>query len=150
LYITKFSIIFVLLDIITINEHDKKDLLKVYSESRTSLKNIDNLSVVICRHPYDIIGMSTGRGWSTCIDLNDKKYNGNHLHGLRNKMISGCLVAYLIRDDDRNINNPVSRIAINSYNGISLYNDNKCYGTSVKEFIKFVNKWVFDYNNKYD
>lgn len=127
------------------NDTDRKDLLKIYSESRQSLKNTDNLSVVICRHPYDIIGMSTNRGWSTCIDLNDKKYGGKHLHSLGSKMTSGCLIAYLIRDDDRNINNPVSRIAILSYNG-TLYCDTKCYGTSVKEFIKFTNDWVLDYS----
>lgn len=51
------------------NEKDRQDLLKIYSDSKQSLKNVDNLSVVICRHPYDIIGMSTNRGWSTCIEL---------------------------------------------------------------------------------
>lgn len=129
------------------NENDRQDLLKVYSESKTSLKNIDNLSVVICRHPYDIIGMSTNRGWSTCIDLNDKKYGGTHLGGLRNNLTSGCLVAYLIRDDDRNINNPVSRIVINLYGG-RLCSDSKCYGTSVKEFKDFVSEWVTKRNRQ--
>jgi hypothetical protein len=120
-----------------LNDYNK-DLLKKYSESRTALKNPDNLSVVICRHPYDIIGMSTGRGWSTCIDLNDTKYGGKHLYCLKNKMESGCF-------NDRNINNPVSRIAIykDYYSGLYL---DKCYGAKVEEFINFVNNWVDGYN----
>ena len=121
----------------------RQDLLKIYSESKQSLKNTDNLLVVISRHPYDIIGMSTGRGWSTCHDLNDQKYGGKHLHGLKGDLGNKTLVAYLIRDNDLNINNPISRVVIRkSWWDINLYPDQKCYGTIVPEFQEFVNKWT--------
>ena len=126
------------------NDLGQDDLLRVYSESKQPLKNTENLSVVICRHRYDCMGMSTNRGWSTCIDLNDKKYNGRFLNVLRGYLTGGCLVAYLIRDNDRNINNPISRISItSSYNKLM---DGKCYGTILPEFETFVRNWVRDYN----
>ena len=53
----------------------QESLLNTYSNSKQGLKKVDNLTVVISRHPYDMMGISTNRGWSTCMDLNDKKYN---------------------------------------------------------------------------
>ncbi len=120
----------------------RSDLLKVYAESKSmNLKKTDNLLVAICRHPYDIIGMSTGRGWSTCLDLHDKKYGGYHLNGLEGYLNRGCLMAYLIRDNDLNINNPISRLIIFNSSNI-LVIDNKMYGTIVPEMFKLVDNWI--------
>lgn len=129
-------------------------LLKTYNQSKSdTLKNTDDLQIVISRHPYDIIGMSTNRGWTTCHDLNDKRYGGRHLHNISSDLKKGTLVAYLIRKSDRNISNPISRcLLFNSefYNNPKLPKlrlDNHIYGTYVKEFVKKLSKFCEEYNN---
>lgn len=124
----------------------REDLLKVYSDSKqNTLKNVDDLQVVICRHPYDVIGMSTDRGWSTCIDLKDKRYGGEHLNSLKSMILNGCLVAYLIRKSDRNINKPISRIVIKKgYSGLNP--DFHVYGTNIPEFREFLVEWTEKFN----
>lgn len=88
-------------------------LLQTYNKSKeNTLKNIGDLQIVISRHPYDIIGMSTDRGWTTCHDLDDKRYGGEHLHNVKRYLQRGCLIAYVIRKSDRNIKNPISRCLI--------------------------------------
>jgi len=123
----------------------EEDLLKTYNASKTnSLKDISDLQVVISRHPYDIIGMSTNRGWTTCHDLNDKRYGGHHLHVLKSNLERGMLISYLIRKSDRNINNPISRCSINkSYS--NLYVDDHVYGTYCEEYVDFLKQWCMDY-----
>jgi hypothetical protein len=90
--------------------------------------------------------MSTGRGWTTCHDIHDKRYGGQHLHGLKGDLEKGILVAYLIRKTDRNINNPIARCIIFKYYGTNkLSVDKHIYGTKVNGFedllVKFCNKF---------
>jgi hypothetical protein len=131
-----------------LNRLGEDRLLKTYNNSKqNTLKNIDDLQVVISRHPYDIIGMSTDRGWTTCHDLDDKRYDGRHLYGLKYNLQNGVLVAYVIRKDDRNIKNPISRCLISR--GVSdLFVDDSVYGTNVPGFRDFLNDWVDDYKSK--
>jgi hypothetical protein len=125
-------------------------LLQTYNKSKENiLKNIDDLQVVISRHPYDIIGMSTDRGWTTCHDLDDKRYGGAHLHGLMDDLHRGTLVAYIIRKGDRNIKNPLSRCLIFRRDD-TLFIDRHVYGTNVPGFVEFLNKWVSDYHQTID
>lgn len=123
-------------------------LLDVYNKSKQNLlKNINDLQVVISRHPYDIIGMSTNRGWTTCLDINDKRYDGEHLYNLEEYLKDGVLIAYLIRKNDNNINNPISRILITRgwYSGDLTYEN--IYGTYVEEFENFISEWCIKSNN---
>jgi hypothetical protein len=92
--------------------------------------------------------MSTDRGWTTCHDLDDKRYGGEHLHNVKRYLQRGCLIAYVIRKSDRNIKNPISRCLIfnNDYYKKKLYVDHHVYGTNVPGFEKFLVKWVSVYN----
>lgn len=124
-------------------------LLRTYELSKNNtLKKTDDLQIVISRHPYDIIGMSTNRGWTTCHDLNDKRYNGNHLHNIANNLRGGCLIAYLIRKNDRNIKDPISRCLIlrNGFGG--LRPDRHIYGTYIDEFKYFLDRWCNEITQK--
>jgi len=139
-------------------------LLKVYNDSKQNmLRDIGDLQIVISRHKYDIVGQSTDRGWTTCIDLHDKRYQGKHVHNLDYQISRGTsLVAYVIRKADRNINNPISRTNINGYCsreaipwGLRTFrskplwtlNTTNCvYGTNVPGFIEFLIKWCDDFN----
>ena len=70
--------------------------------------------IVISRAAEDIAGMSTDRRWTSCMrlpgygDKNGGLYNDRLYYDVK----LGTLVAYLITKDDRNIENPLARIAI--------------------------------------
>jgi len=119
-------------------------LLKLYTNERSFLiKNTENLCIVISRHPYDLIGMSTDRNWTTCHDLYDKTYNGKYLYQLGDMLKGGVLIAYLIRDTDKNITNPLSRTII--YKNLKPHNllySETAYGMQSKSFLLEVNKWL--------
>lgn len=113
--------------------------------------------VCISRHPYDIAGMSTDRGWTSCkslhsVGINYDKFNhdGEHSRFVLQES-KYCLIAYLIYEDDRNINHPIARILIlpfvNKDNPEDIRYDtsNICYGTVGiygDSFIDTVNEWL--------
>jgi len=120
---------------------NRPDLLKSYEDSKLNTLKEGDYQVVISRHTYDMVGKSTNRGWSTCLDLNDDRYGGKHKHHLKEQMNN--LIAYLIRKNDRNINHPLSRVDISGGN----YVDSHVYGAYCKEFQDFVNEWTRGFNN---
>ena len=93
---------------------NQPNLLKQFNERLgTSKKDIKNLKVDICitYNPYDIAGMSTDRNWTSCMNLDDGAYNDTPLKQVQ----YGGMVAYLISDDDKNIEKPLARIAIKRF-----------------------------------
>lgn len=93
----------------------------------------DKLLIVISRHPYDVLGMSTDRHWTSCMNLGSPRihYHGqsptNDPEGLTSRGVGimqdvvpfdlkhGTLVAYLIRDIDTNLERPLARVNIKPY-----------------------------------
>lgn len=63
---------------------------------------------VISRHPYDLAGMSTGRGWTSCQNLDDD----SECAYVPKDIKQGTLIAYEVAVKDYNINNPLGRILI--------------------------------------
>ena len=90
----------------------RPELLKLFTNDpqRSASKSVPAW-VVISRHPYDIVGMSFDRGWTSCMNAK----SGNNKKYLLQDVKYGALVAYLIKADDRNINKPSARIAIRPY-----------------------------------
>lgn len=117
-------------------------------------KNVeDKNSLLICisRHPYDIAGMSTDRNWTSCMNLRNTEGDSReteHNKEIFNAVKEGSLVAYLIKKDDKNIKNPLSRILLvpyvnsNDKNDIILYPSSKIYGTEYNEFKTTLTKWL--------
>lgn len=104
--------------------------------------------IVISRHPYDIAGMSTDRGWTSCMNLvsgGNKKYVMANVKG-------GSLIAYLVDKNDLNINRPKARVLINPFinkdnpNEVALGVNSKVYGTASPEFLNTVVKWADSIN----
>lgn len=77
---------------------------------RASSKN-SNLEVAISYHPYHVAGMSTKRGWTSCMDM-DK---GENRHYLKEDIKHGTHVAYLVNKEDKDIKNPIARIALKPF-----------------------------------
>ena len=113
----------------------------VNSPSRMS-KDVQKFYIVISQNPHDIAMMSTGRGWTSCMDLE----GGAHSKDIYCEVKEGGLVAYLIRGNDKSIESPLARIAIKRFtnragNSIALP-ENSVYGNEVPGFLETVRQWI--------
>lgn len=116
----------------------------------------DEYTCVISAHPYDVIGMSTGRRWdmTSCMRLD---YPGKHKGGIYQAKVSddvaeGTIVAYAVSPKDTNINNPHARLLIKPFykdvNGrtdksVILFRvETKAYGTPIPGFMETVSAWL--------
>uniref|UniRef100_A0AB39CDH7 Portal protein n=1 Tax=Pseudomonas phage HRDY3 TaxID=3236930 RepID=A0AB39CDH7_9VIRU len=102
-----------------------------------------SLQVVISCHPYDIIGMSTGRDWdlTSCMRLADGEHRlnpGINQHYVKNDVAEGTLVAYVVSSDDKNIQKPKARCLLKPFingKGDVLYRrETRVYGNPVPGF----------------
>jgi hypothetical protein len=153
------------------NNEDKKEateLLRLFAKDSAN-RNIDDGIVdidpreepkwiVISRDPYDVAGMSTGREWSSCQDLE----GGGYCHYVPRDILAGTLAAYLIKDSDKRevvrdgdvLRLPLSRLLIKPY----LNNKGEtAFAMSAKQYTKnnrdpifpiVVKKWVDEFNRK--
>ncbi len=100
-----------------------------------------NFSIVISKSPEDVAGMSTDRRWTSCMrlpgyEIKDKNGNkvidskgGERHDALEYDVKYGTLVAYLIKKEDREIEDPIARIAIKPFHNIE---SNEEYFIAVK------------------
>lgn len=120
---------------------DDPELLIQFNNDPLRIKD-DTCEVVISRHPYDIAGMSTDRGWKSCMELG----TGAQHSFVKNDIKYGTIIAYLISKNDRNINRPLSRILIKPYvkrqDDKVAYGINQIYGINVPYFYNTVKNWV--------
>lgn len=115
---------------------------------RQSHKN--EYTCVISCHPYDIIGMSTGRTWDqfSCMrlgagsKLNPDSNNGDdgaYADTLSHDIKAGTLVAYAVKNSDVDIKNPDARLLIKPYinerqDEVLFRVETKVYGNHVQGF----------------
>ena len=93
---------------------DIKDLLNKFNNDYGRMAGTSNkLLIAISRHPYDIAGMSTGRDWESCMTLGPN--GGEYQKYVPKEIAEGSIIAYLIKDDDKNIKRPIARIMIKPY-----------------------------------
>lgn len=106
--------------------------------------------VIISRHPHDVAGMSTDRGWASCMKMPPAgKGSGggiNH-HYLQHDITQGTHVAYLVNHNDDNIERPIARIALKPFHSDDgqhtiLHPEEASYGTSDSAFHHTVKKWA--------
>lgn len=81
--------------------------------NRKSMVNATRNHQLICisMHPYDIAGMSTDRGWVSCMNLK----TGSNKRFVKQDIAGGTLIAYLIDPSDKNINKPIGRCLAKPY-----------------------------------
>lgn len=123
-------------------------LKKAFQRDDSRLKTA-GLMVCYSRHAYDIAGMSTDRGWRSCMRLANREdpNPGVNAHLVPIEAKTGTLVAYLIRNNDKNIKNPLGRILIkpflntNNREEIYMVPCTGGYGTVPREFIEQVINW---------
>lgn len=89
------------------------DIIKKFvNDKQREASTIHNdLQVVISRHPHQIAGMSTDRGWTSCMNM----AGGENKHYLPRDVLHGTHVAYLTHKGDNEAKKPVARIALKPF-----------------------------------
>lgn len=134
-----------------LNKYEKFEELKIFNEdeSRDKVRQLGrtDLLVVISRHPYDIAGMSTDRGWTSCMNLE----TGSYAKHVIADILEGTLIAYVIENTDLNIQRPKARILIkpffkvNDPKEIILVPEEKIYPANIPPppgFAETVKNWL--------
>ncbi len=131
-----------------INKEGDRDLLKIYTEDPGRLKPRE-WEIVVSRHPYDLAGMSTGRGWVSCMELGVKDRGELYIP---KDIKAGSIIAYLVKKGDRNIENPAARVLIKPYlstedpDEVILVADRTVYGQFIPGFLDAVQDWLDEVN----
>lgn len=110
---------------------------------RGSKQSAKGLSVTISRQPHQIAGMSTGQGWTSCMDMKcgfEKRY-------LKDEVKQGTHVAYLHHPDDHDMKKPIARIALRPYHSEDgkhtiLRPETQSYGDAPESFQNTVKNWA--------
>ena len=130
-------------------KHDEEARLtqKYYDELKSDFENMayragSELSVVISMNAHDIASMSTGRGWTSCMNLSD----GGHKKDVYCEVRNGGFVAYLVRKEDKDIKRPIARIHIRRFDNKSgksvAVPEESVYGTDKHGFMDTVRSWL--------
>ena len=118
--------------------------------------NQSKLSIIISRHPYDIMGASTGRHWVSCKKLDPNARTGMYSYDyvtneLKTRYKNGLIVSYLIYADDYDIKKPLGRIFLEPYvlNGQIAYGPSlSCYGLVNENIIQEYKNELINWINK--
>jgi len=119
-------------------------------KQRESAKKTDFI-MVFSKHPYDIAGMSTDRGWTSCMDV----YDGVSSQYVSADVEEGSFICYLAKPEDVNLNKPTARVLVKPFVSIKdesevLYSaEDKIYGTAPSNFSKTVNTILDDIQDGY-
>ena len=121
--------------------HDKIKKAFMNDPYRATAKS-SHLTATVSRHPFDVAGMSTDRGWTSCLDLR----KGIYKKDVNKELQHGTHVAYLHHKTDKTISHPVARIALKPYEADGekpiLRPETKTYGTTNPEFHQAVSHWA--------
>lgn len=129
---------------------NRQDLLNKFNTDKSREGTKSQYMVVISRHPYDIGGMSTDRGWRSCMNLHD----GINAHYVPVDIKEGSVIAYVTTTNDVNLQNPSGRVLMKPFIDIlgkpvvHFGIENQIYGTNVPGFIPAVTAWVNEINDK--
>lgn len=130
----------------------RQDLVNEFNVDKSREGTKATYMVVISRHPYDIAGMSTDRGWTSCMNLK----SGSNKRYVPLDIAAGSVVAYVTRTDDLDLKNPSGRLLIKPFvdvigNKVIYFGiEDKVYGTDVPGFTEVVRKWVHEVNDAHE
>ena len=138
------------LNIVSKKESSAKDLIDMYAaiKSKGATNKDEDLMMVFSSAKYDIIGMSTGREWRSCMNVID----GDNNRYVKVDIKEGSIICYLTTISDTNLKKPLGRVLIKPYinsedsKDLILYAELKTHG-SIPNPEKFIDE-VDDYMEK--
>lgn len=132
-----------------------------FANDKTRQAHKDEYTCVISCHPYDIIGMSTGRLWDqmSCMRLGAGKLtgksndgtDGDYADALVHDIAKGTLVAYAVKNSDPDIKNPDGRVLLKPFQNaetkeIVYRSASKIYGNTSPGFRETISKFLRQVN----
>ena len=81
------------------------------NDPQRAASSVGQPKIIISRHPHDVAGMSTDRGWRSCMTMDE----GCNEHYLEHDIKNGTHVAYLVRPEDNDIKKPMARISLKPF-----------------------------------
>lgn len=130
------------------------EAIKEFTNDPQRSAHKDEYTCVISSHPYDVIGMSTGRRWdkTTCMRLATPENKGDAgekaVEFMPGTVAEGTLVAYVISPKDKNINKPHARLLIKPYKKaddqsfVYFKVETAVYGQPIPGFKRTVENWL--------
>ena len=139
------------LTIVSKKEPNAKELIDRYADikSKGATNKDEDLMIIFSSAKYDITGMSTGRGWDSCMNV----IEGGNKRYVKLDIKEGSIICYLTKVSDTNLKKPLGRILIKPYfnsennKDVILYAEYKTYGLKVPNPEKFIDV-VDDYMEK--
>ena len=120
----------------------KEMLDRFNSDPNRRVKSDSSMKIIISRHHHDVAGMSTNRGWTSCMNMD----GGSNKEYLKHDLFHGTHVAYLVHNHDDEVKNPVARIALKPFiseNGHKILRpEARTYGTAGDSFHSTVREWT--------
>ncbi len=118
-------------------------LSQVYAADPIRAASTKEKQIVITRNPYDVAGMSTDRGWRSCMHMVD----GCNRHYLPNDIKHGTLTAYVTTVGDDGIKSPIGRINLKRFvsnrDGSSIFRqETASYGTIPTNMKANLKEWA--------
>lgn len=123
------------------------EIRTIFEQSPVRSGSKQNLNIVFSQNPHDVAKMSTDRHWESCMTLG----TGGEYKNVFCEVAGGGFIAYLIKENDKDIKAPTARIHIRRFdnadgNSIALAEET-VYGNDVPGFLEAVKIWV-DNKNK--
>ena len=101
---------------------------------------------------FNIMANKYNKVIDTIVDIDKFLTSGSNVDYIKKHIELGVIMTYLIRKNDRNINDPIANLDIKPYHNVSdhndvfLYPDTRMYGHGTSEFSKVVMDWTKDVN----
>jgi hypothetical protein len=94
---------------------------------------LNNVSIIISINELDVVNMSTNRGWTSCQSLSGKYFQEGQRYHVSNHISEDTIIAYVVYDNDIEIEKPLSRCLFVKTDDIG-YMDANYYGVKFSEF----------------
>lgn len=127
------------------------DIINKFSSQKERQTTKKKYCVTVSRNPYDIITMSTFKGWTSCMRFG----SGNYQYVSRD-VTAGTLVVYMHQEEDKNILNPAGRVLLKQFivtdktstdTKVFYVTENDTYGSFPEEAKEVVDE-IVDYINE--
>ena len=100
-----------------------------------------DVRLVVTRSKEGVAGMSTGKGWRSCMNLDD----GCNRHYVPHDVEHGTLTAYLVRKEDTDFDNPVGRVNLKQFSndeGHKIWRPEEAvYGSMPQAAVHAIKNW---------
>lgn len=128
---------------------NSNQVLKVFLHDPFRVNNSKSFDIVVTGHPIDVYGVSTGRHWTSCMDLDNSANKRENLKHINSDIQNHTHVVYLVPSGGDVDTQAIARVTFKKHHSITgdkdaLLSDNKVYGDAPSKFLEVANKIMGD------